>query len=216
VDPVSMIVGALTAGASSGVSDAASQAVKDAYSVLKSLLVSKMGPGSAGHVALDQHERNPDAYARPLGNAIKSSGADRDAAILAAARRVLEAREPVAFTQANTQTRTFRSGLTLGSVRMGDDNRTYVTQREASKAPTVLGVLAFGAVCGYSVGSTVLPSAAGFVILPAAFSVAFVCWLIGAIRHRAGAPFGVLGLFSFLLVSMITLGAHTPPPGAGS
>ena len=50
MDPISLIVAALAAGASAAVKDTAGQAVKDAYSGLKALVKRKLGvePDGAG------------------------------------------------------------------------------------------------------------------------------------------------------------------------
>ena len=60
VDPVSLIVGALAAGASEGVTETATTAVKDAYAALRRL-VSKLFQGQpVAEALLDEHAKNPD------------------------------------------------------------------------------------------------------------------------------------------------------------
>ena len=55
MDPVSLIVAALAAGASAALKDTATEAIKDAYNGLKSLLKRKLGNEPAAQVAIDEH-----------------------------------------------------------------------------------------------------------------------------------------------------------------
>ncbi len=90
MEPITLILGALAAGALAAVQDSAGQAVKDAYAGFKSLLQRRLGGSDAGAVALREYERQPEAWGPPLGAELTASGADRDDVVLAAARALLD------------------------------------------------------------------------------------------------------------------------------
>jgi hypothetical protein len=66
MDPVSLIEGALVAGATASAKDVASQAVKDAYASLKSLLSRLFADKPNAQVILDEQEADPETYEKPL------------------------------------------------------------------------------------------------------------------------------------------------------
>ena len=88
MDPISVVVGALAAGAAAGAQDTASASVKDAYAALKSLLKQRLRGRPAADTALEQHEEEPDAWRPALARELAKAGIDRDAEVLEAARRL--------------------------------------------------------------------------------------------------------------------------------
>ena len=66
MDPVTLIVAALAAGASAGVTDAVSQGIQDAYAGLKALVLRRVQDQPAGEVAVIEHEKDPDTWSAPL------------------------------------------------------------------------------------------------------------------------------------------------------
>ena len=75
MDPISMIVGALVAGSSAALKDTANQAVKDAYSGLKTLVIHHWkNRGSGGNDQLEQEakvlisnlEDDPETFLVPV------------------------------------------------------------------------------------------------------------------------------------------------------
>ena len=75
MEPISLVVGALVAGASAALKDTASQAVKDAYQGLRTLVVHYWMKGTEGtdtakeaeaKVLLDNLEEDPNTYQVPL------------------------------------------------------------------------------------------------------------------------------------------------------
>jgi len=73
MDPISMIVGALVNGASTALNDTASQAVKDSYQGLKSLVTEywnnkKDDNVNEAKVFLDNLEEEPEAFQIPFEN----------------------------------------------------------------------------------------------------------------------------------------------------
>jgi hypothetical protein len=94
VDPVSLIVGALAAGASAGVRDAATAAVKEAYQGLKAAVSARFAGHRSAEMILAQHESDPDTWAAPLEKALRETGAAADPVVVAVAeqlRRLLDA-----------------------------------------------------------------------------------------------------------------------------
>ena len=106
MDPVTLIVAALVAGAATGSKDIAGSAVRDAYNGLKALLIKRfrnkaaaqptaVGASAVDPVAvLEAYEATPDGSNVPLEDALKHAGADHDEEILAAAKGLLELADP--------------------------------------------------------------------------------------------------------------------------
>ena len=106
MDPVTLILAALAAGASAGIGDTASQAIKDAYAGLKTLIKRRFVGSSKAQEVLVEHEADPETYERPLAKQLKATGANEDAAILEAAERLLAlADEARVQTKYNVQVR---------------------------------------------------------------------------------------------------------------
>jgi hypothetical protein len=91
MDPVTLILAALAAGAASGAGDTAAQAVKDGYAGLKALLKRKFAGNAKAEETLAEHEADPDTYEKPLAKQLKETRADQDAEILAAAEQLVAA-----------------------------------------------------------------------------------------------------------------------------
>jgi hypothetical protein len=90
VEPLTLILGALAAGAVAGVQESAGQAVKDAYAALKNLLRRRLSGNEAGEVALTRYEQQPDTWEQPLRSELSASGADQDDEVVAAAQVLLD------------------------------------------------------------------------------------------------------------------------------
>jgi hypothetical protein len=89
VDPVTLLVTALAAGAAAGIGDTASTAVKDAYAKLKALVAARFAGNQSRKVALVEHEKQPEIWRRPLTQAVTDSGATTDPVVIEAAQRLL-------------------------------------------------------------------------------------------------------------------------------
>ena len=90
MDPVTLIVTALAAGAALGVKDAASAAVKDAYGSLLALAKKRLGGGPDAELVLARYERAPAAWQATLMAGLAQAGADSDRDLAAAAQALLE------------------------------------------------------------------------------------------------------------------------------
>lgn len=91
---VDMIVAALAAGASAGVSGTATEAIKDAYGVLKALLRRRFTGRTEARAALEAEETEPGVWQTAIGADLQESGAATDDQILAAARELLALADP--------------------------------------------------------------------------------------------------------------------------
>jgi lipoprotein-anchoring transpeptidase ErfK/SrfK len=94
MDPVTLIVAALTVGASAGVTDTVSQGIKDAYAGLKALVLRRVKDTPAGEVAVVEHEKDPEVWSAPLAQKLADAGADHDQQLIDAAQRLLQLADP--------------------------------------------------------------------------------------------------------------------------
>jgi hypothetical protein len=89
MDPVTLIVGALAAGALKGAGETAGTAVKDAYGALRRLIASRFAGRPAAELALAEHESDPNAYQAPLAKHVRESGLAQDGAVVSAAQELM-------------------------------------------------------------------------------------------------------------------------------
>ena len=88
MDPVSIIVAALAAGAEAALKSTAAQAIKDAYTGLKALIQRKYG-----HASVDALERKPNSETKQLSvrEDLTDAGAGTDQELLDRAKALLDA-----------------------------------------------------------------------------------------------------------------------------
>jgi hypothetical protein len=89
MDPITLIVTALAAGAALGMRDTASSAVKDAYTGLKALVRKRLGGRPDGELVLARHEQAPKTWRAPLMEELNQAGADNDSSLVAAAEALM-------------------------------------------------------------------------------------------------------------------------------
>ncbi|MEZ0075371.1 hypothetical protein [Planotetraspora sp. GP83] len=90
MEPLSLVLAALAAGATAGLSDTASAAVKDAYEGLRGLIARKLGDGDGDDAELVEYEADPsEENAAVLRARIAEIDAHHDEPIVEAARSVL-------------------------------------------------------------------------------------------------------------------------------
>src|SRR6202020_3519285 len=89
MDPITLIVTALAAGASAGVIDAlkdnAKDAAKAAYAKLRGLVRTRDAGNPGAELALAEHQADPENWAAPLKAKLTLVGAGDDAELVAAA-----------------------------------------------------------------------------------------------------------------------------------
>jgi hypothetical protein len=124
---IELILAALGAGAAAASKDVASQAVKDAYTAFKGLLqrhFAESPQSQAAQTALDQYAAKPDIWKAPLEDALTTTGAASDPAILGAARDLQELSERELAGASATGDNARAVNTQSGSVAM--DNATLV------------------------------------------------------------------------------------------
>lgn len=94
MDPVSIVAAALLAGASAGVKDTASAAVKDTYASLRDLVQRRLADKPAHQTALSSYEARPDEWQAQLIDALKEARVDEEPSILEAAEHLLASIPP--------------------------------------------------------------------------------------------------------------------------
>jgi hypothetical protein len=99
MDPVSMVLGALAAGATAAAQDTASQAVKDAYTSLKTLVKKRFEKKPQAEMALAEYEQDPATWEKPLQKSLVEAGADQDEALVRQAQQVLKLVNPQQASQ---------------------------------------------------------------------------------------------------------------------
>jgi len=89
MDPVTLIVTALAAGAASALQDGTSAAVKDAYVRLKALVTRRFAGRAKAELVLAEHQAAPQTWEKPLAEELSAVGAESDADLLAAAQALM-------------------------------------------------------------------------------------------------------------------------------
>jgi hypothetical protein len=90
MDPITLIVTALAAGAALGVHDTASAVVKDAYASLRALVRRRLHGDPGAELMLVRHEQAPETWQVPLMAELTRAGADGDGDLIAAAKALLD------------------------------------------------------------------------------------------------------------------------------
>lgn len=99
MDPISLLLTALAAGATAAANDTASQAVKDGYAGLKALVLKHFAGKQAAETALAEYEKDEETWKKPLQKSLADAGADRDEAILQQAQHLLKQINPQQASQ---------------------------------------------------------------------------------------------------------------------
>ncbi|WNM37578.1 hypothetical protein RMN56_20710 [Micromonospora halotolerans] len=119
---VELVVAALAAGASAGVTATASTAVQDAYAGLKKLL--RPWVRGEARAALNADEREPLVLQAQLGEELQVSGAAEDDEVVAAAQRLLLLADPELAARYGV------AGSSI-SVVAGDQSRVFTGPADA-------------------------------------------------------------------------------------
>ncbi len=126
MDPISLLLAALAAGATAATKDTVDQAVKNGYAALKALIRKRFAGKPTAETALAEYEKDEETWKKPLQKALTEVGADRDEAILQQAQRLLEQIHP---QQASQGKYNINIGEGKGNV-IGDNPQVYQTWRE--------------------------------------------------------------------------------------
>lgn len=119
MDPITLILTALGAGAAAGGQAVAGDAIKDAYVGLKTLIQRKFSGKPSAEVALQEHEVDPATWDAPLKKALAQAQVDQDREVIEAAQRVMVLVHPqqAAMREYNVQIAGNAQGF-----NQGDDN----------------------------------------------------------------------------------------------
>lgn len=120
MDPVALIAAALAAGAAAGTQDTASAAVRDGYSLLKSLVAGRLGSRKGADVVLAQHETAPDTWHAPLLTLLRDAQAERDAELVRAAQTLMGLVDTGSFAVGANGERSIAAHENTGIVSTGD------------------------------------------------------------------------------------------------
>jgi hypothetical protein len=89
VDPVTLIVTALAAGAASAPQEGASSAVKDAYERLSTLLTKRLANRPRGQLVLAEYLAAPQTWEAPLAAELSAADAEDDPELVTAAQAIM-------------------------------------------------------------------------------------------------------------------------------
>ena len=120
MDPISLIVAALVAGASKAGLDMVDQASKDAYDRLKSLILRRFGGDPERRRILEEFEEDPAGPTDALALALSESGLPRDPEALKIAHGLLARADPQSAARG---TYTVHVGGNAQGIVVGDQNR---------------------------------------------------------------------------------------------
>jgi hypothetical protein len=94
MDPISLIVMALAAGAASGALDSLKDDAKSTattvYAKLRGLVTKKVAGNQTAEVVLAQYDSNPKVWEAPLADSLKQLGAGDDVGLVAVAQELMD------------------------------------------------------------------------------------------------------------------------------
>jgi len=119
MDAISLVLTALKAGAEVVANVTAEEAVKKSYKFLKELVQQKLAGKPQAEMALDEHEKDPETWNKPVSKALTEAGVDQDQGIIQAAQNLMQLIEP---KQASERKYNISAEQIIGSA-MGDNPR---------------------------------------------------------------------------------------------
>lgn len=142
MDPLSLLLNAIVAGAAAALKPTAQQAVKDAYEAFKSLVKRKFS-----RIEIESLERDPTSKKRQdlVREDLEKSGDLSDREVLALAQRVLATvatHEPSAATDAGITIEDLRAGASVNLEDLVAEGSVAVHRISAEKDITIKGVRA--------------------------------------------------------------------------
>jgi hypothetical protein len=94
MDPITLIVTALAAGASAGAIDALKDEAKETaatvYRKLRDLVTRRFRGNAGAELVLAEHQADPETYQAPLAKKLTEAGAANDADLVAAAEELMK------------------------------------------------------------------------------------------------------------------------------
>src|SRR5258708_9704356 len=117
MDPLSLILAAITAGATASAKDTASTAIKDTYQGLKALIQRKVEGKPNAQAALVEYEEDPETYEKPLKKALLETHMDTEHDVIKAAQHGMTLIQPQQAAQEESNIQ--NTGSTQGQI-VGD------------------------------------------------------------------------------------------------
>lgn len=99
MDPISVLLAALAAGAMSAAKDTASQAITDAYAGLKAMIQKRFANKPPAEMALTEYEKDKETWEKPLQKALVETATDQDEIIVRQAQHLLTLINPQQASQ---------------------------------------------------------------------------------------------------------------------
>ena len=99
MDPITLILTSISAGAAAAAKDVVSEAVKDAYSGLRSMIMNHFKGSRQAEIALDSFEKDPDTWRNPLEKTIGETRIGEDPDVIAIAQKVLQLIDPAGHAE---------------------------------------------------------------------------------------------------------------------
>ena len=116
MDPVSLVVGALAAGAAAAAQETASTAIKDAYAGLKALVQRRFAGKPDAELVLAKYEQKPTSWQEPLKDELAATAVENDTELIKAAQQLMGLIDPqqAAVGKYNVQIRGNVQGFAQG------------------------------------------------------------------------------------------------------
>lgn len=120
MEPVSLILSALAAGAAK----AAGDTVPDAYKALRELIKRKFASKPQAEMVLEEHEKDPETYEVPLKKKLVEADVDKDEEILKKAQELLKQAFPQEAAQGKYNINAEQIKGIVGDISGGNVNQT--------------------------------------------------------------------------------------------
>jgi hypothetical protein len=101
MDPVTLILTALAAGAAARADDTASWPVRDAYAGLTGQLMTRLASWEDGELTLARYEQAPEKWQGQLAAELAAAGADQDDGVVIAAQAVMSVADAPGWRSGN-------------------------------------------------------------------------------------------------------------------
>lgn len=121
MDPISLIIEALAAGAAAALKDTAGKAIKEGYVALKSAIKRAWSDPETSDVLLNEYEKDPETYQKPIEKKLKEKKLDDNQDIIALAQAVLKQTDPEGHAKGKYQVTISHSQ----KFQVGDGNTQY-------------------------------------------------------------------------------------------
>ena len=120
MEPVSLILSALAAGAAKAAGDAA----PDAYKALRELIKRKFASKPQAEMVLEEHEKDPETYEVPLKKKLVEADVDKDEEIIKKAQELLKQAFPQEAVQGKYNINAEQIKGIVGDISGGNVNQT--------------------------------------------------------------------------------------------